>query len=78
MSVQLLSSEYINKVNPQQVQQWVDEGKVKKQGNQYFVAGNNIGIFPESCYVKDGDSVKLYQINAKGTVVEMTTSEPKG
>ena len=78
MSVQLLSSEYISKVKPQVVEQWVNDGIVKKQGNQYFVAGKNISSFNENCYVKDGDSAKLYQINAKGTVVERTTPQQKG
>ncbi len=78
MSVQQLSSEYIKKVNPQQVQQWIEEGRVKQQGNQYFVAGNNINIFPDSCYVKDGDAAKIYKVDGKGTIIERTTSQPKG
>jgi hypothetical protein len=79
MSVQLLSQDYISKVKPEQVKQWVSEGKVIKKGNQYYVAGNNVSWFQESCYVKDSDNnVKTYMVNPKGTIVEMTGTEQKG
>lgn len=74
MSVQLLNSEYIKKVNPQQVEQWIEQGKVKKQGDQYFVVGdNNITLFNDKT-VKD----KTYKINAKGIIVERTAPQQPG
>lgn len=79
MSVQCLSPEYIKTVNPQQVQQWVKQGYVKKQGNKYFVAANSSMTFPESCFVKNTDGqVKTYKMNPKGTIVERTAPTHKG
>lgn len=76
--VQLLDSNYINKVNPAQVEAWVKEGKVIKQGGQFYVAGSNIATFPESCFVKDGDNVKTFKVDRKGTIVEKTTPQQTG
>lgn len=79
MSVQCLSPEYIKTVNPQQVQQWVEQGYVKKQGNQYFVTANSSMTFPEGCFVKNTDGqVKTYKMNPKGTIVERTTPTGQG
>ena len=62
MSVQVLSSDYISKVNPAQVEQWVKDGKVVRQNGQYYVANASSGEFPDSCFVKDTDGrVKVYQ-----------------
>lgn len=79
MSVQCLSPDYINKVNPQVVQQWVEQGIVKKQGNQYFVTANSSMTFSESCFVKDTNGgVKAYQLDGKGTIVERTAPARQG
>lgn len=80
-SVQQLDPNYISKVNPQQVEQWVADGKVKRQGNEYYVVSGGGISFPESCFVKGTDGqVQAYMLDGKGTIVERTTpqSEHKG
>lgn len=66
MSVQFLSSDYISKINPQQVEQWVRDNKIERQGNQYIV--KDISFFPETCLVQ----------GSKGITVEHTAPESKG
>lgn len=66
MSVQFLSSDYISKINPQQVEQWVRDNKIERQGNQYIV--KDINFFPETCLVQ----------GSKGITVEHTAPESKG
>lgn len=66
MSVQFLSSDYISKINPQQVEQWVRDNKIEQQGNQYIV--KDISFFPETCLVQ----------GSKGITVEHTAPESKG
>lgn len=79
MSVQVLSSDYISKVNPAQVEQWVKDGKVVRQNGQYYVANASSGEFPDSCFVKDTDGrVKVYQQDGKGVIVEKTTPKSNG
>lgn len=80
-SVQQLDPGYISKVNPQQVQKWVEDGIVKQQGNSYYVVSGTGISFPESCFVKGADgNVQIYQLNGKGLIVEKSSvqSEPKG
>lgn len=80
-SVQQLDPSYISKVNPQQVQKWVEDGIVKQQGNSYYVVSGTGISFPESCFVKGADgNVQIYQLNGKGLIVEKSSvqSEPKG
>ena len=80
-SVQQLDPGYISKVNPQQVQKWVEDGIVKQQGNLYYVVSGTGISFPESCFVKGADgNVQIYQLNGKGLIVEKSSvqSEPKG
>ena len=83
--VRQLDPEYISKVNPQQVEQWVKAGAVKRQGDSYYVVEGSSMSFGESCFVKINDTdpkpeSKAYQLNGKGLVVEKTAvqSEPKG
>ena len=77
MSVQVLSSDYINKINPQQLDALVKQGVISKRGDKYVVpVGSSIDA---SCLVKDVDGkVKTFQLDSKGTVVERTTPEHKG
>ena len=76
--VQQLDPNYIKAVNPQVVEQWVQEGKVKKQGNAYYVVGST-GYFMESCFVKGTDgNIKTYQLDGKGTIVERRTPKDTG
>ena len=77
MSVQVLSSNYINKINPQQLDALVKQGVISKRGDKYVVpVGSSIDA---SCLVKDVDGkVKTFQLDSKGTVVERTTPEHKG
>ena len=77
-SVQQLDPNYIKAVNPQIVEQWVQDGKVKKQGNAYYVVGST-GYFMESCFVKGTDgNIKTYQLDGKGTIVERRTPKDTG
>ena len=77
MSVQVLSSDYINRINPQQLDALVKQGVISKRGDKYVVpVGSSIDA---SCLVKDVDGkVKTFQLDSKGTVVERTTPEHKG
>ncbi len=80
-SVQQLDPNYISKINPQQVQKWIDEGLVKQQGNSYYVVSGTGFSFPENCFVKNADgNIKTYKLDGKGLVVEKisTQTEPKG
>lgn len=80
-SVQQLDPGYISKVNPQQVQKWVEDGIVKQQGNSYFVVSGTGISFPESCFVRGADGKpQTYRLDAKGLIVERNSvqQEPKG
>ena len=80
-SVQQLDPGYISKVNPQQVEKWVQDGIVKQQNGSYYVVSGSGLQFPESCFVKGNDgNIQTYQLDGKGLIVERSAvqSEPKG
>ena len=80
-SVQQLDPGYISKVNPQQVQKWVEDGIVKQQGDSYYVVSGTGVSFPESCFVTGADGKpQTYRLDAKGLIVERNSvqQEPKG
>ena len=80
-SVQQLDPGYISKVNPQQVQKWVEDGIVKQQGDSYYVVSGTGVSFPESCFVRGADGKpQTYRLDAKGLIVERNSvqQEPKG
>lgn len=76
--VQQLDPNYIKKLDSRQLYSLEEQGIIKKQGGKYYVAGNNVSRFEESCFVKDGDNVKTFKINRKGTIVERTTPQSSG
>lgn len=65
MSVQVLSSEFTSKINPKQLELYVQQGKVTKNGNQYIV--NDVNFFPASVVQE-----------SKGLAVEHAPREHKG
>lgn len=80
-SVQQLDPGYISKVNPQQVEKWVQDGIVKQQNGSYYVVSGSGLQFPESCFVKGNDgNIQTYQLDGKGLIVERSSvqAEPKG
>lgn len=65
MSVQVLSSEFTSRINPKQLELYVQQGKVTKSGDQYVV--NDVNFFPASVVQE-----------SKGLAVEHATPEHKG
>lgn len=65
MSVQVLSSEFTSKINPKQLELYVQQGKVTKNGDQYIV--NDVNFFPASVVQE-----------SKGLAVEHAPREHKG
>ena len=65
MSVQVLSSEFTSKINPKQLELYVQQGKVTKKGNQYIV--KDVNFFPASVVQE-----------SKGLAVEHAPREHKG
>lgn len=76
--VQQLDPNYIKTLDSRELYSLEEQGIIKKQGGKYYVAGNNVSRFAESCFVKDGDNVKTFMVNRKGTIVERTTPQPAG
>ena len=73
MSVQLLSSDYISKVNPQQLNALVEDGTIIRQGNNYYAS---INAMSESCFAKKADGTLVDPFNVDqntGLVLEKTT-----
>lgn len=65
MSVQVLSSEFTSKINPKQLELYVQQGKVTKNGDQYIV--NDVNFFSASVVQE-----------SKGLAVEHAPREHKG
>lgn len=78
IGVQQLDPNYIKTLDSSSLYSMEEQGIIKRQGGKYYVAGNNVTMFAESCFVKDGDNVKTFMVDRKGTIVERTTPQSSG
>lgn len=77
-SVQQLDPSYISKIDSRQLENLVNDGIIKKQGNEYYAVKGKLGL-PDNCFVKDANNnVKTDMVDGKGTMVERKASQPKG